>query len=176
LKKPSQIKILTYLLIISQRLFLKDSKIMTLKEKINEDIKQAMKAKNTAALTALRELKSIILLEETKEGRSGDLSEVEDIAVITKAIKQRKESYEMFASQDRTEQANEQKSVIDIMEKYLPQQLSLEEVQAKVKAIVDSIGATSVKDMGKVMGLASKELAGQVDNKILSETVKSFFN
>ncbi|KOY86588.1 glutamyl-tRNA amidotransferase [bacterium 336/3] len=145
---------------------------MALKDIINEDIKDAMKSKNQSALTALRELKSMILLEETKEGGNGVLSEAEEMAIITKAIKQRKESYEMFHTQGRAEQAAEQQAVIAIMEKYLPKQLSAEEAEAKIKAIIASVGATSVKDMGKVMGQATKELAGQVDNKLVSELVK----
>jgi uncharacterized protein len=145
---------------------------MALKDIINEDIKDAMKSKNQSALTALRELKSMILLEETKEGGNGVLSEAEEMAIITKAIKQRKESYEMFHTQGRAEQAAEQQAVIAIMEKYLPKQLSAEEAEAKIKAIITSVGATSVKDMGKVMGQATKELAGQVDNKLVSELVK----
>ncbi|MCU0436815.1 MAG: GatB/YqeY domain-containing protein [Raineya sp.] len=145
---------------------------MALKDIINEDIKDAMKSKNQSALTALRELKSMILLEETKEGGNGILSEADEIAIITKAIKQRKESYEMFHTQGRAEQAAEQQAVIAIMEKYLPKQLSAEEAEAKIKAIIESTGATSIKDMGKVMGQATKELAGQVDNKLVSELVK----
>ena len=145
---------------------------MALKDLINEDIKEAMKSKNQAALTALRELKSMILLEETKEGGTGVLTEADEIAIITKAIKQRKESYEMFHSQGRTEQATEQAAVIAIMEKYLPAQLSEAEAEAKIKEIIASVGATSLKDMGKVMAQATKTLAGQVDNKLLSELVK----
>ncbi|WP_448529270.1 GatB/YqeY domain-containing protein [Raineya sp.] len=149
---------------------------MTLKERINEDIKEAMKAKNQAALTALRELKSMILLEETKEGGTGNLSEADEIAIINKALKQRKESYEMFASQGRTEQAAEQQAVIAIMEKYLPQQLSSEEAEAQIREIIASVGATSAKDMGKVMGQATKTLAGKVDNKTLAELVKKLLS
>jgi hypothetical protein len=145
---------------------------MALKDLINEDIKEAMKSKNQAALTALRELKSMILLEETKEGGTGVLTEADEIAIITKAIKQRKESYEMFASQGRTEQAAEQQAVIAIMEKYLPAQLSEAEAEAKIKEIIASVGASSMKDMGKVMAQATKTLAGQVDNKLISELVK----
>ncbi len=149
---------------------------MTLKERINQDIKEAMKAKNQAALTALRELKSMILLEETKEGGTGNLTEADEIAIINKALKQRKESYEMFASQGRTEQAAEQQAVIAIMEKYLPQQLSFEEAEAKIREIIASVGATSAKDMGKVMGQATKTLAGKVDNKTLAELVKKLLS
>ena len=145
---------------------------MALKDLINEDIKNAMKSKNQSALTALRELKSMILLEETKEGGTGTLTEAEEMAIITKAIKQRKESYEMFHSQGRAEQAAEQQAVIAIMEKYLPKQLSEAEAEAKIKEIIANLGATSIKDMGKVMGQATKTLAGQVDNKLLAELVK----
>ncbi len=149
---------------------------MALKDLINEDIKDAMKSKNQSALTALRELKSMILLEETKEGGTGVLTEAEEMAIITKAIKQRKESYEMFHSQGRAEQAAEQAAVIAIMEKYLPKQLSEAEAEAKIKEIIVSVGASSIKDMGKVMGQATKTLAGQVDNKILSELVKKLLS
>ncbi|PKQ68074.1 GatB/YqeY domain-containing protein [Raineya orbicola] len=149
---------------------------MTLKERINEDIKEAMKAKNQAALTALRELKSMILLEETKEGGTGTLTEADEVAIINKALKQRKESYEMFASQGRTEQAAEQQAVIAIMEKYLPQQLSAEEAEAEIKKIIAELGAGSLKDMGKVMGQATKTLAGKVDNKTLAELVKKLLS
>jgi uncharacterized protein YqeY len=149
---------------------------MALKDLINEDIKDAMKSKNQSALTALRELKSMILLEETKEGGTGVLTEAEEMAIITKAIKQRKESYEMFHSQGRAEQAAEQAAVIAIMEKYLPKQLSEAEAEAKIKEIIVSLGASSIKDMGKVMGQATKTLAGQVDNKILSELVKKLLS
>lgn len=149
---------------------------MALKDIINEDIKDAMKSKNQSALTALRELKSMILLEETKEGGTGVLTEAEEMAIITKAIKQRKESYEMFHSQGRAEQAAEQAAVIAIMEKYLPKQLSEAEAEAKIKEIIVSLGASSIKDMGKVMGQATKTLAGQVDNKILSELVKKLLS
>ncbi len=149
---------------------------MALKDLINEDIKDAMKSKNQSALTALRELKSMILLEETKEGGTGVLTEAEEMAIITKAIKQRKESYEMFHSQGRAEQAAEQAAVIAIMEKYLPKQLSEAEAEAKIKEIIVSLGASSIKDMGKVTGQATKTLAGQVDNKILSELVKKLLS
>ncbi|MCS6794418.1 MAG: GatB/YqeY domain-containing protein [Raineya sp.] len=149
---------------------------MTLKERINEDIKEAMKAKNQAALTALRELKSMILLEETKEGGTGVLTESDEIAIINKALKQRKESYEMFASQGRTEQAAEQQAVIAVMEKYLPKQLSPEEAEAQIKEIIASVGATSAKDMGKVMGQATKILAGKLDNKTIAEIVKKLLS
>ncbi|MDW8296917.1 MAG: GatB/YqeY domain-containing protein [Raineya sp.] len=149
---------------------------MTLKERINEDIKEAMKAKNQAALTALRELKSMILLEETKEGGTGVLTEADEIAIINKALKQRKESYEMFASQGRTEQAAEQQAVIAVMEKYLPKQLSPEEAEAQIKEIIASVGATSAKDMGKVMGQATKILAGKLDNKTIAEIVKKLLS
>lgn len=149
---------------------------MTLKERINEDIKEAMKAKNQAALTALRELKSMILLEETKEGGTGTLTQADEVAIVNKALKQRREAYEMFASQGRVEQAAEQQAVISIMEKYLPKQLSSEEAEIQIKEIIAQVGATSMKDMGKVMGEATKQLAGKLDNKTIAEIVKKLLS
>ena len=145
---------------------------MSLKDKIGEALKEAMKSKNQAALTALRELKSFILLEETKEGASGSLSEADEMGIINKALKQRKESYEMFVNAQKPTQAEEQMAVIKVLETFLPAQLSEEELGQKIQAIITHLGANSLKDMGKVMGVASKELAGQTDNKMLSETIK----
>ncbi|MGD1840131.1 MAG: GatB/YqeY domain-containing protein [Thermonemataceae bacterium] len=145
---------------------------MTLKEQLGEQMKAAMKRKDQGALTALRELKSLILLEETKGGDKADLSEAEEMALINKALKQRKESYEMYHGAGKTEQAEEQMAVIKVLETFLPEQLSQEVLEEKIKALIAQVGASSMKDMGKVMGLASKTLAGKADNKSISETVK----
>ena len=148
---------------------------MTLKEQINEDIKTAMKAQEKNTLTALREIKSLILLEETKGGATENITIANEIALLTKALKQRKESFDMFKNGGREEQAAEQLAVIQVIEKYLPKQLSADEAEAKIKAIIAENNAT-MKEMGKVIGLANKEMAGQFEGKLISEMVKKLLS
>ena len=148
---------------------------MTLKEQINEDIKTAMKAQEKSTLTALREIKSLILLEETKGGATENITPTNEIALLTKALKQRKESFDMFKNGGREEQAAEQLAVIQVIEKYLPKQLSAEEAEAKIKVIIAENNAT-MKEMGKVIGLANKEMAGQFEGKLISEMVKKLLS
>ena len=148
---------------------------MTLKEQINEDIKTAMKAQEKSTLTALREIKSLILLEETKGGATENITPANEIALLTKALKQRKESFDMFKNGGRDEQAAEQLAVMHVIEKYLPKQLSPEEAEAKIKAIIADTNAT-IKEMGKVIGLANKEMAGQFEGKLISEMVKKLLS
>ncbi len=148
---------------------------MTLKEQINEDIKTAMKAQEKSTLTALREIKSLILLEETKGGATENITPANEIALLTKALKQRKESFDMFKNGGREEQAAEQLAVIHVIEKYLPKQLSADEAEAKIKAIIAENNAT-IKEMGKVIGLANKEMAGQFEGKLISEMVKKLLS
>ncbi len=148
---------------------------MTLKEQINEDIKTAMKAQEKSTLTALREIKSLILLEETKGGATENITPANEIALLTKALKQRKESFDMFKNGGREEQAAEQLAVIHVIEKYLPKQLSAEDAEAKIKAIITENNAT-IKEMGKVIGLANKEMAGQFEGKLISEMVKKLLS
>ncbi len=148
---------------------------MTLKEQINEDIKTAMKAQEKSTLTALREIKSLILLEETKGGATENITPANEIALLTKALKQRKESFDMFKNGGREEQAAEQLAVIHVIEKYLPKQLSAEDAEAKIKAIIAENNAT-IKEMGKVIGLANKEMAGQFEGKLISEMVKKLLS
>lgn len=148
---------------------------MTLKEQINEDIKTAMKAQEKSTLTALREIKSLILLEETKGGATENITPANEIALLTKALKQRKESFDMFKNGGREEQAAEQLAVIQVIEKYLPKQLSPEEAEAKIKTIIAENNAT-MKEMGKIIGLANKEMAGQFEGKLISEMVKKLLS
>ncbi len=148
---------------------------MTLKEQINEDIKTAMKAQEKSTLTALREIKSLILLEETKGGATENITPANEIALLTKALKQRKESFDMFKNGGREEQAAEQLAVIHVIEKYLPKQLSAEDAEAKIKAIIAENNAT-IKEMGKIIGLANKEMAGQFEGKLISEMVKKLLS
>jgi len=147
--------------------------IMTLKKRIEEDIKQAMREKNQDTLRALRAIKSLILLEETKEGATGELSEDDELKLLTKAAKQRRDSASIYEQQSRPDLLEKELAEIAVIEKYLPQQLSEEEVKAKLVEIIERVGAKSPAEIGKVMGAAMKELAGQTDGKVVQTLVKS---
>jgi uncharacterized protein len=149
---------------------------MSLKEKIEADIKAAMIAKDKDALRALRGIKSMILLAETEKGASEALSQDSEIKLLQKAAKQRKESLEVYEKQGRADLAEIEKSELTIIERYLPAQLSGDALRAEIEKIIKSAGASSAADMGKVMGLANKELAGKADGKAISEIVKSILN
>ncbi|MEL7530455.1 MAG: GatB/YqeY domain-containing protein [Bacteroidota bacterium] len=151
---------------------------MSLKDTINQDIKAAMRAKDQAALRALRAVKSAIMLAETAEGRDQEspLTDDEGMKILIKQAKQRKDSIDSFVKNGRDDLVAKEQEELDVISKYLPQQLSTEEIAAKVKEIVERVGATSMKDMGKVMGLASKELAGKADGKAISGVVKQLLN
>ena len=145
---------------------------MTLEQQIQEDIKAAMKAKDTVALNATRAIKGEILLFKTAEGGSKEVTDADIQKMIQKLVKQRKEAAEQFVAAGRQELADNELSEASVMEKYLPKQLSEAEVEAKVKAIIAEVGATSIKDMGKVMGAANRALAGQSDGRTISTIVK----
>lgn len=149
---------------------------MSLKITIESAIKQAMLDKDKDSLRALRAIKSLILLAETEKGNEGELSEDAEIKLLTKAAKQRKDSIEIFEKQGRDDLAATEKSELAIIERYLPKQLSEEEVIAEVKKIVDQVGATGPQDMGKVMGAATKALAGKADGKTISMITKNLLN
>lgn len=146
--------------------------MMTLEQQIQEDIKAAMKAHDAVATAATRAIKGEILLFKTSEGGSKEVSDGDILKMIQKLIKQRKESAEQFVAAGRQELADNELAEAAIMEKYLPKQLSEAEVEEKVKAIIAEVGATSIKDMGKVMGAANKALAGQSDGRTISNVVK----
>lgn len=145
---------------------------MSLEQTINNDIKTAMLAKNAVALQALRAVKAAILLAKTAEGAKDSLNEDEEIKILQRLVKQRKDSQEIFETQNRPELAAKEKEEIDVIEKYLPAQLSVEELKEIISKIVSETGATSPADMGKVMGIASKQLAGKADGKAISGIVK----
>ena len=145
---------------------------MALEQQIQEDIKTAMKAKDAVATAATRAIKGEILLFKTSEGGSKEVSDGDILKMIQKLIKQRKESAEQFVAAGRQELADNELAEAAVMEKYLPKQLSEAEVEAKVKEIIAEVGATSIKDMGKVMGAANKALAGQSDGRTISTVVK----
>lgn len=146
---------------------------MSLKQQIDADIKQAMLAKNQEKLRALRAVKSMILLEETKEGQTGDLKPEDETRILTKAVKQRKDSADIYRQQNRPDLLSVEEAEIAVIEQYLPKQLSEDELNAKLQAIITRIGASAPSDMGKVMGVATKELAGQADGKAISAAVKA---
>ncbi len=144
---------------------------MTLEERVMQELKAAMKAKDQAALRALRAIKSEILLAKT-EGSDKTLSEAREMQIIQRLIKQRKDSLEIFEKEDREDLAKKERDEIAVIERFLPEQLSEAELEARLKAIVADTGASSMRDMGKVMGRATQELAGKADNKTISEVVK----
>ncbi len=149
---------------------------MALEQQIQEDIKAAMKAHDAVATAATRAIKGEILLFKTSEGGSKEVSDGDILKMIQKLIKQRKESAEQFTAAGRQELADNELAEAAVMEKYLPKQLSEAEVEEKVKAIIAEVGATSIKDMGKVMGAANKALAGQSDGRTISTIVKKLLS
>jgi uncharacterized protein len=145
---------------------------MSLKQQIDNDIKSAMLAKNKEELTALRGVKSLILLAETEKGGSGDISLEIENKLLMKAAKQRKESAEIFQKEGRDDLANKELFELEVISRYLPKQLSEEEIVIELKKIMEQVGAKGPQDMGKVMGTATKQLAGKADGKLISELVK----
>jgi uncharacterized protein YqeY len=147
---------------------------MNLAEIINDEIKRAMLAKDKQKLEALRAIKAALLIAKTgKDMSSGEIPETVELQLLQRLVKQRKESAGIYQAQNRPDLAEEELFQAEIIEKFLPQQMSEDEIRAVVKRIVDETGAQSVKDMGKVMGAASKQLVGKADNRIVSEIVKS---
>lgn len=136
------------------------------------DLKTAMLAKDEAALRSLRAIKAAILLVKTAEGGTGSVSEDEEVRLLQKMVKQRKDSLEIFTRQNRPELAKKEAEEIAVIEKFLPKQLSAEEIKAELATIIAATGASSPADMGKVMGVASKQLAGKADGKTISTLVK----
>ncbi|HOK50450.1 MAG TPA: GatB/YqeY domain-containing protein [Bacteroidales bacterium] len=145
---------------------------MGLFETINDDIKAAMLAKEKEKLEALRAIKAALLLAKTEKGASQELSAETEIKVLQRMVKQRKESAEIYQSQNRPDLAEKELFEASVIEKYLPAQMSAEELEKVVRDIVARVGAKSPADMGKVMGVATKELAGKAEGKMIAETVK----
>lgn len=145
---------------------------MSLQSEIMEAMKNAMKAKDTVALESLRAIKSAILLAQTESGAKEELSREEEIKLLQKLVKQRKDSAAIFTQQGRADLAGPELAQAAVIEKFLPEQLSEAEITKIVQGIVAATGAQGMKDMGKVMGLASKELAGKADGKTISTIVK----
>ena len=147
-----------------------------LEQQIQEDIKAAMKAKDTVALAAARAIKGEILLFKTAEGGSKEVTDADVLKMVQKLIKQRRESAEQYTAAGRQELADNELAEAAALEKYLPKQLSVDEVKARVREIISQVGATSIKDMGKVMGTANKALAGQSDGRTISSVVKELLS
>jgi hypothetical protein len=145
---------------------------MSLEQKIMADLKTAMLAKDEKSLRSLRAIKAAILLAKTSEGASGELKEDDEVKLLQKLVKQRKDSLEIYQQQKRTDLAQKEQEEIEVIEKFLPKQLSAEELQLEIKKIIAETGATSAADMGKVMGIATKKLSGKADGKTISATVK----
>lgn len=148
---------------------------MSLELTINEAIKTAMREKDKVALDSLRAVKSQILLLKT-EAKGADVSAEQEIAILQRMIKQRKDSYEQFVAQNRNDLAEVEMAQMKVIEQFLPAQLSAEELEAEIKKIIADVGAESLKDLGKVMGTASKALAGKSDGKSISEMVKKLLS
>ena len=148
---------------------------MSLENTISEAIKTAMRAKDKVALDSLRAVKSQILLLKT-EARGAEVSPEQEIAIVQRMIKQRKDSYEQFSAQGRNDLAEVEEAQMKIIEQFLPKQLSSEELEAEMKQIIADTGAESMKDLGKVMGVASKAFAGKSDGKSISEMAKKLLS
>ncbi|MDP4580983.1 MAG: GatB/YqeY domain-containing protein [Saprospiraceae bacterium] len=144
---------------------------MSLEEKIMEDLKAAMKAQDKASMRGLRAVKSALLLLKT-DGSGKEITPEREIQLLQKLVKQRRESIAIFEKENRVDLAEVEKEEVAVIEKYLPEALSEEDLEKFIQALILSSGATSVKDMGKVIGLASKELAGKADGRAISDMVK----
>lgn len=149
---------------------------MSLSDKIMADMKTAMKAKDKIALEALRAAKTAFTLAKTSKGADASLSEDEELKIVQKLVKQRKDSATIYKEQGREDLLEKEAAEIEVLEKYLPEKLSDEELASAVKKVIEKVGATSMQDMGKVMGIATKELAGKADGKEISAKVKELLS
>ncbi|TVR86698.1 MAG: GatB/YqeY domain-containing protein [Saprospirales bacterium] len=148
---------------------------MSLKEKINNDIKEAMKARDKNALKSLRSIKSAILLAET-DGSGKEVGDAEVTRIIQKLAKQRQESYDLYVEQNRTDLANIEKDELEVLEEYLPKQMDEGELKDFLSNLVSDLNAEGMKDMGRVMGEAQKKLAGRADGKTVSSVVRELLS
>lgn len=146
---------------------------MAISDKINEDIKTAMKAREKEKLEALRNIKKVMIEAKAAKGAGSELTDEESLKIISKLAKQGNDSAEIYKNQGRQDLCEQEMAQVAVFESYLPAKLSDEELTATVKSIIDKTGASSMKDMGKVMGMASKELAGKADGKDIAAKVKS---
>ena len=145
---------------------------MSLEKKIVSEMKSAMKNKDQAGLRALRSIKSAILMAKTEKGASKELNDAQEVKLLQKLAKQRKDSIELFEKEGREDLAKKEEEELEVIEKFLPELMSEEEIEAAVKSLIEEVNAQGMQDMGKVMGRASKEFAGKADLGIVSEKVK----
>lgn len=141
-----------------------------------DELKDAMRAKNEAALRTLRAIKAAIIIEKTAEGATGNISEADELKMLQKLAKQRRDSLDIFEKQNREDLAAKEREELQIIERFLPKMMSAEELKAELQKIMEQVGAKSPADMGKVMGVATKQLAGKADGKSISETVKQLLS
>lgn len=149
---------------------------MSLEEKVMNDLKEAMRSKDEKALRALRAIKSAIINTKTAEGFSGTITADDEIKLLQKLVKQRKDSLEIFTAQNREDLATKERDEVEVIEKYLPAQLSAEELHLQIKKIIEDLGATSPSDMGKIMKEANVRLAGKADGKAIAGAVKEILS
>jgi len=149
---------------------------MSLETTINDQLKQAMLAKDEKSLRSLRAIKAAILLAKTSEGANGEIKPEEEIKMLQKLVKQHKDSLDIFRTQNREDLAKKEEEEIEVIEKFLPKQLSPEELTAIIGKIISDTGASSPADLGKVMGMATKQLAGKADGKAISAIVKEILS
>ena len=145
---------------------------MNFQDQLNSKLKAAMREKNKIALESLRAIKSAILLLQTQSGAKETPDDAEITKLLQKLVKQRKESASIFREQGRVDLAEPEEAQIEIISQFLPEQLSAEEVEKVIDEVIQSVGATTMKEMGKVMGMANKQLAGKADGKLIAEIVK----
>lgn len=148
---------------------------MTLEERLKPDLITAMKAKDQAGLRGIRAIKAALLLAKT-DGSGNEITPEVEIKILQKLIKQRKDSLEIYEKQGREDLAITEREEIEVIEKYLPEQMSPEELEKVIRSIIEQTGASSMKDMGKVMGMASKQLAGKADGKTISGVVRQMLS
>ena len=146
---------------------------MALIDKISESIMVSMKEKDTVSLESLRAVKSALLLAQTQKGNSSGVSKEDEIKILQKLVKQRKESAEIYISQNRSELAEVEFNQYKIIERFLPKQMSVDEVEKIISDLINKTGASGMKDMGKIMGMASKQLSGKADGKTISNIVRT---
>ena len=149
---------------------------MSLELKITTALKEAMKSKNQMALTALRAIKSAILLHKTQKSSVGELSHEDELKILQKLVKQRKDSAAIYTGQGRNDLADPELKEAELIQQFLPKALSEDEVKEVIKSIIDETGAGGMKDMGKVMGLSTKKLMGKADGKMISTIVRGFLS
>jgi uncharacterized protein YqeY len=149
---------------------------MNLEQKVMADLKTAMLAKDEKGLRSLRAIKAAIILAKTAEGANGEIKEADEIKLLQKLIKQRKDSLEIYKQQNRTDLAQKEQEEIDVIEKFLPKQLDGDELKTILLGIMKDLGATSPADMGKVMAAATKQLGGKADGKSISAAVKELLS